>query len=91
VDSDLLVLDEATSAVDPALELQLRDALNRLLQGRTSLTVAHRLSTAQAADSVLVFDEGRLVEQGTHTELVAAGGIYTRMFEDWMAGTASSA
>ena len=88
---DLLVLDEATSAVDPALELQLRDALNRLLKGRTSLTVAHRLSTAQAADAVLVFDQGQLVEQGTHAELVAAGGIYTKMFEDWMAGTTSSA
>ena len=91
VNPDLLVLDEATSAVDPALELQLRDALNRLLEGRTSLTVAHRLSTAQAADAVLVFDQGQLVERGTHVELVAAGGIYTKMFEDWMAGTTSSA
>ncbi len=91
VDPDFLVLDEATSAVDPALELQLRDALNRLLKGRTSLTVAHRLSTAQAADSVLVFDQGKLVERGTHAALVDAGGVYTKMFEDWMAGTASSA
>jgi ATP-binding cassette subfamily B protein len=84
---DLLVLDEATSAVDPALEVQLRNAIDRLIQGRTSITIAHRLSTAEASDEVLVFDGGRLVERGAHTELLAAGGVYTRLHADWMAGT----
>ena len=80
---DLLVLDEATSAVDPALEVQIRRAIERLTVGRTSITVAHRLSTAEAADTVLVFDSGRLVERGHHTELVAAGGVYADLHRDW--------
>lgn len=84
---DLLVLDEATSAVDPALEVQLRNAIDRLIEGRTSITVAHRLSTAEASDEVLVFDRGRLVERGTHARLLAAGGVYTRLHSDWMTGT----
>jgi ATP-binding cassette, subfamily B, bacterial len=84
---DLLVLDEATSAVDPALEVQLRNAIDRLIAGRTSITIAHRLSTAEASDEVLVFADGRLVERGTHAELLDSGGIYTRMHADWMAGT----
>lgn len=84
---DLLVLDEATSAVDPALEVSLRRAIDRLITGRTSITVAHRLSTAEASNEVLVFDHGRLVERGHHRDLVAAGGVYTTMHRDWMAGT----
>lgn len=84
---DLLVLDEATSAVDPALEVRLRRAIERLTAGRTSLTVAHRLATAEAADEVLVFDAGRLVERGTHAALVAAGGVYARLHADWSAAT----
>lgn len=84
---DLLVLDEATSAVDPALEVQLRRAIDRLIVGRTSITIAHRLSTAEASDEVLVFDGGRLVESGTHEQLVKAGGTYTRLHRDWAAGT----
>jgi putative ABC transport system ATP-binding protein len=88
-DVDLLLLDEATSAVDPALEVSLRNALNHLLKGRTSLTVAHRLSTAEASDRVLVFDKGRLVEVGTHDELLAMGGVYAHMHADWVAGTAT--
>jgi putative ABC transport system ATP-binding protein len=84
---DLLVLDEATSAVDPALEVSLRRAMERLTAGRTSITVAHRLSTAEASDEVLVFDRGRLVERGPHAELVAAGGVYASLHEDWAAGT----
>jgi len=80
---DLLVLDEATSAVDPALEVQIRRAIERLTAGRTSITVAHRLSTAEAADTVLVFDSGRLVERGHHTDLVAAGGVYADLHRDW--------
>lgn len=84
---DLLILDEATSAVDPALEVQLRRAIERLTRGRTSITIAHRLSTAEAADEVLVFDGGVLVERGGHEELVAAGGTYSRLHGDWTSGT----
>ncbi|MFA9428829.1 ABC transporter ATP-binding protein [Egicoccus sp. AB-alg2] len=82
---DLLVLDEATSAVDPALEVRLRRAIERLISGRTSVTVAHRLSTAEAADRVLVFDAGRLVQQGRHGELVARDGVYRALHADWAA------
>jgi len=87
-DPDLLLLDEATSAVDPALDVQLRAAMDRLIAGRTSVTVAHRLATAEAADTVLVFDEGRLVESGPHRELVKAGGVYAALYADWETGTA---
>jgi len=86
---DLLVLDEATSAVDPALDVHLRHAIERLSEGRTTITIAHRLSTAQRADDVLVFDRGRLVERGPHEVLVGAGGVYSAMYEDWTAGTRS--
>jgi ATP-binding cassette, subfamily B, bacterial len=88
---DLLVLDEATSAVDPALEVQLRRAIERLTAGRTSITIAHRLSTAEAADVVLVFDDGELVERGPHDELVAAGGVYAGLHRDWEGSTTSGA
>lgn len=80
---DLLVLDEATSAVDPALEVRLRRAIDRLTAGRTSITIAHRLSTAEASDEVLVFDRGRLVERGTHDELLNGGGVYLGLYRDW--------
>lgn len=84
---DLLVLDEATSAVDPALEVSLRRAIERLTAGRTSITIAHRLSTAEAADEILVFDHGGLVERGAHSELVAAGGVYSKLYADWNKAT----
>jgi ATP-binding cassette subfamily B protein len=84
-DPDLLVLDEATSAVDPATEVRLARALEGLTRGRTALTIAHRLSTAEAADDVLVFDAGRVVERGRHDELVTAGGVYTRLHASWAA------
>lgn len=86
-DPAVLVLDEATSAVDPALEVRLRRAIERLTAGRTSLTVAHRLATAEAADRVLVFDDGRLVESGRHEDLLAAGSVYAAMHADWVVGT----
>ena len=85
---DLLVLDEATSAVDPALEVALRRAIERLTAARTSVTVAHLLSTAEAADEVLVIDAGRLVQQGPHVALVQVDGVYARLHADWAAGTA---
>ncbi|MGI9084557.1 MAG: ABC transporter ATP-binding protein [Aeromicrobium sp.] len=84
-DPDFLVLDEATSAVDPQTELRATRALGRLLDGRTSVTIAHRLSTAENADRVLVFDAGKLVEDGTHAELVDAGGVFSRLHASWVA------
>ena len=84
---ELLVLDEATSAVDPATEVRISRALNELTSGRTVVTIAHRLSTAEAADRILVFDEGHLVEDGPHRDLVSAGGIYASLHESWQRGT----
>jgi ATP-binding cassette, subfamily B, bacterial len=84
-DPDLLVLDEATSAVDPATEVRLARALEGLTRGRTAITIAHRLSTAEAADDVLVFDAGRVVERGRHRDLVGAGGVYSRLHASWAA------
>jgi putative ABC transport system ATP-binding protein len=86
-DPGLLILDEATSAVDPATEQRITEALRRLSTGRTTVTIAHRLSTAEAADHVFVFDAGRLVEQGTHAELVAMGGVYAGLYESWLGNT----
>ena len=83
---DLLVLDEATSAVDPALEVRLRGAIEQLTVGRTSITVAHRLSTAEASDVVLVFDQGHIVEKGHHRTLLGLGGVYSALQADWAAG-----
>lgn len=84
-DPAFLVLDEATSAVDPQTELRATRALDRLLEGRTSVTIAHRLSTAENADRVLVFDAGRLVEDGHHRDLVKADGVYARLHASWVA------
>ena len=76
-----LILDEATSSVDTKTELLIREALNRLLTGRTALVIAHRLSTIQDADRILVFHKGRLREQGAHQELLAQRGIYYRLYQ----------
>jgi putative ABC transport system ATP-binding protein len=84
-DPDLLVLDEATSAVDPALEMRIARALERLTRGRTAVTIAHRMSTAEAADEVLVVDAGRVVQRGTHAELLREGGVYGRLHASWVA------
>lgn len=83
-DPGLLILDEATSAVDPAAERRITEALRRLSAGRTTVTIAHRLSTAEAADRVFVFDAGRLVEEGTHAELVRLGGVYAGLYASWL-------
>ena len=87
---DLLVLDEATSAVDPATEVRLQRALAGLTSGRTTVTIAHRLSTAEAADEVLVFDQGVLVQRGTHTQLAAEDGVYRILHASWMRGTSAN-
>ncbi len=76
-----LILDEATSSVDTKTEMQIREALDRLLSGRTAVVIAHRLSTIQHADSILVFHKGRLREQGAHQELLAERGIYYRLYQ----------
>ncbi|HEX6222626.1 MAG TPA: ABC transporter ATP-binding protein [Acidimicrobiia bacterium] len=86
---DLLVLDEATSAVDPALDVALRHAIDKLTEGRTSVTIAHRLSTAEGADEVLVFDRGQLIERGHHRDLVVCDGVYSALYADWTTGTKS--
>src|SRR4051794_16231360 len=87
-DPDLLVLDEATSAVDPATEQRLTRALDKLTDGRTTLTIAHRLSTAERAEEVLVVDAGRVVQRGTHEELVGAEGPYARLHASWRRSSA---
>jgi putative ABC transport system ATP-binding protein len=90
-DPGLLLLDEATSAVDPETEEALAGAMAHLARGRTTVSVAHRLSTAERSDLVLVFDDGRIVEQGRHDELVAAGGVYSRLHESWVGNTRRAA
>lgn len=83
-DPDLLVLDEATSAVDPATEVRLQRALDSLTRGRTTLAIAHRLSTAEAADEVIVVDAGVVVQRGPHAELVQQDGVYAGLHASWM-------
>jgi putative ABC transport system ATP-binding protein len=90
-DPACLILDEATSAVDPQIELTLIEALRLVTAGRTSVTVAHRLATAERADEVIVLDGGRLVERGGHDELIAAGGVYAGLYDSWRRATASGA
>lgn len=90
-DPGLLILDEATSAVDPRTERVLTTALHRLAEGRTTISVAHRLSTAEQADLVLVFDAGVLVEHGSHDELVALGGRYAELYRSWLGNTGQKA
>ena len=89
-DPGILVLDEATSAVDAETEVALTSALERLSAGRTTISIAHRLSTAERADLVFVFDQGELIEHGSHAELVQAGGVYAGLYETWIGNTRQS-
>ena len=87
-DPDLLVLDEATSAVDPATEVRLQRALDAVTRGRTTVAIAHRLSTAQAADEVIVVDAGRVVQRGPHAELLLQeDSIYAKLYASWLEQT----
>ncbi len=86
----LLILDEATSAVDPETEVRMAGALERLSEGRTTISIAHRLSTAERSDLIIVMDEGRVVETGPHEQLVTEGGIYASLHRDWVGNTQAS-
>jgi ATP-binding cassette, subfamily B, bacterial len=77
----ILLLDEATSALDAESETLVQRALDKIMEGRTTLVIAHRLATVMRADRILVLDKGRLVEEGTHQSLVGSGGIYKRLAE----------
>jgi ATP-binding cassette subfamily B protein len=75
------VLDEATSSVDTRTELQIQEAMLRLMEGRTAFVIAHRLSTIRRADRILVIEDGRIIERGTHADLLQARGAYYRLHE----------
>ena len=77
-DAPILVLDEATSALDSEVEASIQEALSRVMEGKTVLAIAHRLSTIAAMDRIIVMDQGRIVEQGSHAELLEHGGLYAR-------------
>src|SRR5262249_36191116 len=85
-DPRILILDEATSSLDSRSEALIQQALEPLLAGRTSLVIAHRLSTVLRADQILVLDKGRIVERGTHGELLVKGGLYARLYEEQFRG-----
>jgi ATP-binding cassette subfamily B protein len=87
---DVLVLDEATSSLDPGTEADVEAAMNALMEGRTVLVIAHRLSTAERADRVVVVDEGGIAEVGTHAELIAKGGRYAALYASWSGGLAAA-
>ena len=78
--SPMLILDEATSSVDTRTELIIQRAMDQLMQNRTSFVIAHRLSTIRSADRILVIEDGRIAEQGSHRELMAKGGVYSELY-----------
>jgi ATP-binding cassette subfamily B protein len=82
-DPRILILDEATSNVDVHTESKIEHGLRRLLAGRTAIVIAHRLSTIRGAGRIVVLDNGRIVEQGSHDELIESGGRYSRLYSDW--------
>ena len=86
-DPTILLLDEATSSIDTRTESQVQDAFDRMMEGRTSLVVAHRLSTVRDADCILVMRDGRIIERGTHDGLLRRGGFYAELYESQFEGT----
>jgi len=90
-DPDILILDEATSSVDTRTEVRIQAALSRLMEGRTSFVIAHRLSTIRGADKLLVIDDGRIIERGTHDELLAQGGFYHKLYMSQFKGQSQTA
>jgi putative ABC transport system ATP-binding protein len=87
VSPDVLILDEATSSVDALTEVRLSRALEKLASNRTTISIAHRLSTAARADRVIVLSNGKVVEDGPHAELMERAGEYRRMYDAWLAAT----
>ena len=87
---DVLILDEATSSVDALTEVRISKALSKLAKGRTTVSIAHRLSTAARADRVVLLEQGRIVEDGSHAQLIAANGKYSKQFETWVTSTQSN-
>lgn len=86
VDAPILILDEATSSLDSVTEKYIQESLKKLMQNRTSIVIAHRLSTLSHMDRILVFDKGNIVEEGSHTALMAKGGLYAKMWNMQIGG-----
>ena len=85
-DAPILVLDEATSALDSEVETSIQENLGRLMRGKTVIAIAHRLSTIAALDRLIVLDKGQIIEQGTHEQLIAMGGIYAQLWNHQSGG-----